>query len=99
MHDKFAYFFKSFSHNSRNKILRLLAENQEMTVDALGKEMQINPSTISRHLNTLKMQGVVQMRVDAPSHYYSINETTIINNFKEFMEFLNFEEVENEIKE
>ncbi len=98
MHDKFAYFFKSFSHNSRNKILRLLAENQEMTVDALGKKMQINPSTISRHLNTLKMQGVVQMRVDAPSHYYSINETTIQNKFNEFMEYLNFKEEKYEIK-
>ncbi len=98
MHDKFAYFFKSFSHNSRNKILRLLAENQEMTVDALGKEMQINPSTISRHLNTLKMQGVVQMRVDAPSHYYSINETTIQNNFNEFMDYLHFKEEKNKNK-
>ena len=92
MHDKFAYFFKSFSHNSRNKILCLLAENQEMTVDALGRQMQINPSTVSRHLNTLKMQGVVKMRAQAPSHFYSINRTAIEANFKEFMEFLYFED-------
>ena len=92
MHDKFAYFFKSFSHNSRNKILHLLAENHEMTVDNLGRHMQINPSTVSRHLNTLKMQGVVKMRVESPTHYYSLNKNTIEANFKEFMEFLYFED-------
>jgi len=89
MQDKYAYFFKCFSHGSRNRILRLLAANGEMSVEALAGEMQINSSTISRHLNNLKIQGVVTMRVDSPSHYYSLNKEEIKAVFDEFLSYLN----------
>ncbi len=89
MQDKYAYFFKCFSHGSKNKILHLLATHQEMTVEALADKMQINASTISRHLNNLKMQEIVSMRVDSPSHYYSLNEKEIKRKFIEFLNYLN----------
>ncbi len=91
MQDRYAYFFKCFSHGSRNRILRLLAANGEMSVEALAGKMQINSSTISRHLNNLKIQGVVTMRVDSPSHYYSLNKEEIKAIFGEFLSYLNIE--------
>ncbi len=88
MPEKHAYFFKSFAHESRNEILHLLGQNGEMTVDEIAEKMEIQPSTVSRHLGILKMQGVVGMRVEAPSHYYSLDQETIQKRFKDFLDFL-----------
>lgn len=88
MPDKHAYFFKSFAHKSRNEILHLLAQNGELTVEEIAEKMEIQPSTVSRHLGILKMQGVVEMRVESPSHYYSLDQETIQKKFKEFLDFL-----------
>ncbi len=92
MPERNAYFFKCFSHESRNALLRLLAENGEMTVDALADASSITSSTVSRHLNMLKMQGIVDVRMDPPSHYYCLNEDVIVQRFQEFARFLNIDE-------
>ncbi len=89
MQVKHAYFFKSFAHESRNEILHLLGKNGEMTVEEIAEKMEIQPSTVSRHLGLLKIQGVVGMRVEAPSHYYHLNQDNIHKKFQEFMQFLN----------
>ncbi len=89
MPEKHAYFFKSFAHESRNGILHLLGKNGEMTVEEIAEKMEIQPSTVSRHLGQLKMQGVVGMRVEAPSHYYHLNQDIIQKKFREFLNFLN----------
>lgn len=88
MAERNAYFFKSFSHETRNELLRLLAENNEMTVDALAEAANITSSTASRHLNMLKMQGVVDARIEPPSRYYYLNSEEIIRRFREFLDFL-----------
>ena len=88
MAEKSAYFFKCFSHETRNQLLRLLTENDEMTVDALAEASNITASTASRHLNMLKMQGVVGVRIDPPAHYYHLDREGIIEGFREFLRFL-----------
>jgi len=88
MEVKHAYFFKSFAHESRNEILGLLAQNGEMTVEAISKKMEIKASTVSRHLGILKMQGVVGMRVEAPSHFYFLQGEEIKQKFDNFLKFL-----------
>ncbi len=88
MEEKHAYFFKSFAHESRNEILGLLAQNGEMTVEAISNEMKIKASTVSRHLGILKMQGVVGMRVEAPSHFYFLQREKIQQKFESFLKFL-----------
>ncbi len=92
MKDQYAYFFKCFSHNSKNTILYLLAQNKEMTVEELADNMEIDSSTISRHLNNLKMQDIVAMRVDSPSHYYSLKPEEIKNKFADFLSYLNIKD-------
>ncbi len=92
MPERNAYFFKCFAHESRNDLLRLLAEHGEMTVEALADASSITASTVSRHLNMLKMQGVVVLRMESPSHYYSLNEDVIVQRFREFARFLNIDD-------
>lgn len=88
MPEKSAYFFKCFSHQSRNELLRLLQENGEMSVEALAESIDISASTVSRHLSLLKMQGIVELRTESPSHYYSVNSEAIIEGFRDFLGFL-----------
>lgn len=92
MPEKSAYFFKCFSHQSRNELLRLLQENGEMTVEALAESIDISASTVSRHLSLLKMQGIVELRTESPSHYYSVNTGAIIEGFRDFLGFLSIDE-------
>lgn len=92
MPERNAYFFKSFSHESRNQLLKLLADNGEMTVEALAEASSITASTVSRHLSMLKMQGVVGVRTEPPAHYYFLNEEEIIARIREFLHYLNIED-------
>ncbi len=92
MAERSAYFFKCFSHETRNELLRVLVENDEMTVDALAEASNITASTASRHLNMLKMQGIVGVRIEPPAHYYFLNEEEIVARFREFLEFLKLDE-------
>lgn len=88
MLQKYAYFFKCFAHPSRNELLKLLAEHGEMTVEQLADASSITASTVSRHLNLMKMQEVVEVRTDPPSHYYSLRGERIRQRFQEFLVFL-----------
>jgi len=92
MSEEYAYFFKCFSHASRNELLRLLARHGELTVEALADESHITASTVSRHLNMLRMQGIVDVRTDPPSHYYSLNSQHIIRRLHEFAHFLGIDD-------
>ena len=92
MPERNAYFFKCFAHESRNDLLRLLGQNGEMTVDSLADASSVTASTVSRHLNMLKMQGIVGVRMEPPSHYYYLNEDVILQRFREFAAFLGIDE-------
>lgn len=91
MEDRYSYFFKCFSHKSRLKIIRLLAQCGEMTVKEMADSMEIKASTISRHLNILTIQGILQMRVDAACHLYSLNREKIAGEFESFLSSLDLE--------
>lgn len=88
MPENFAYFFKCFAHKSRNEILELLATNGEMTVESLAAEMNIQASTVSRHLGLFKMQGIVDMRAESPVHYYFLDKETIKQRLNDYLAFL-----------
>jgi len=59
-----------------------------MIAKALADKIQNNGSTISRHLNKLKMPGIISIRVDSPSPYYFLNKNK--KEIKKFIEFLNY---------
>ncbi len=92
MPERNAYFFKCFAHETRNDLLKLLAEHGEMTVESLADASHITASTVSRHLNMLKMQGIVAVRVSSPSHYYCLNKDEIERRFREFRRYLNIDD-------
>ncbi|MFQ5793989.1 MAG: ArsR/SmtB family transcription factor [Candidatus Bipolaricaulia bacterium] len=88
MDEIYTYFFKSLAHRSRLKLLKLLADNEEMSVTDLTQLMDIEQSSVSRHLNILRRQGIVKVRVDGQMRYYSLNLDKIREILDKFIKSL-----------
>jgi len=77
VNDDIVHFFKALSHRSRLKLLELLAKHKELSVGELTDAMPREGSTISRHLNQLHLHGIVDVRQDGQSRYYSLSRNGI----------------------
>ncbi len=88
MPDQHAAFFKCFSTWSRNRMLQLLAEHGELSVEDLSHQLGLKEPTVSRHLQLLRLHGIVQVRPASPVHYYSLNGERIVTQLHSFLSFL-----------
>ncbi len=88
MPDRHAAFFKCFSTWSRNRLLQLLAEHGELSVEELSRQLGLKEPTVSRHLQLLRLHGIVEVRAASPVHYYSVNRDLITKQFNGFLTFL-----------
>ncbi len=71
-----ADFFKLFSDESRLKILYLLTMN-EMCVSDIAATLDMNQSTVSHQLKTLRNSRIVKYRREAKVVYYSLDDDHI----------------------
>ena len=71
-----ADFYKLFSDESRLKILYLLTMN-EMCVSDIAATLNMNQSTVSHQLKTLRNSRIVKYRRDAKVVYYSLDDDHI----------------------
>lgn len=85
-HEEFVYTFKALSHRSRLRLLELLAKRGELSVSELTEAVPREGSTVSRHLGTLKLHGLVKARQQGQARYYSLNPERIRSVFREFLE-------------
>jgi len=93
MPDQHAAFFKCFSTWSRNRLLQLLAEHGELSVEELSHQLGLKEPTVSRHLQLLRLHGIVEVRTVPPVHYYSVNRELISRQFGKFLSFLGVEPI------
>lgn len=78
-------FFKMLSARSRVQILKLLREHDDLTVDDLASKLDISVTTVSRHLQLLRMQNLVTFEQEAQNRYYSVNEKEITQGITAFL--------------
>ncbi len=71
-----ADFYKLFSDESRLKILYLLTMN-EMCVSDIAATLNMNQSTVSHQLKTLRNSRVVKYRRESKIVYYSLDDDHI----------------------
>jgi DNA-binding transcriptional ArsR family regulator len=64
--------FKALAHESRLKIVGLLAQD-EYSVSELAEALDLKDPTVSHHLNKLHELDLVTMRQDGTTHYYRLN--------------------------
>ncbi len=69
-------FLKVLAHESRLKLLGLLAD-QEQSVSELAELLDLKEPTVSHHLARLQELDLVQMRAEGTTHHYQLNRQTL----------------------
>jgi DNA-binding transcriptional ArsR family regulator len=69
-------FFKVLTDENRLKLLGILA-TRDYSVEELAALLQLKAPTISHHLARLKESGLVKMRTEGNTHYYSLDAETL----------------------
>src|SRR5699024_7189743 len=66
--------FEGMGDRTRLQILGLLAENKAMFAQQIVNKLEMKQSTISRHLNQLHKSGLVSVRKEGNTKYFSIDK-------------------------
>ncbi len=72
---------KSLANKYRLKIVDSLGKKSQMCVSDLEEALDLNQSSVSKHLNILKEAGVVKSKREGLKVYYSLRTPCIINFF------------------
>jgi len=64
---------RAINHPLRQKMLRLLHQNSQMTVTSLYVELHLEQSVASQHLAILRKANFVATKRDGKCIYYSVN--------------------------
>lgn len=72
---------KSLANKYRLKIVDTLGENDKMCVSDLEETLNLNQSSVSKHLSVLKDAGVVKSKKEGLKVYYTLKTPCIINYF------------------
>ena len=81
---KLLQFFKALAHESRLKLLGLVAQ-REHSVQELAALVGLKEPTVSHHLAMLKKLGLVSQRQDANTHWYALEPEAIANLAKQVL--------------
>lgn len=69
-------FFKALAHESRLRLLGLVAA-REHSVQELATLMALKEPTVSHHLAMLRTAGLVRLRRDGNTHWYALDQKTL----------------------
>lgn len=69
-------FFKTLAHESRLRILGLVAA-REHCVQELAEILALKEPTISHHLAMLRASGLVRMRQDGNTHWFALDHEAL----------------------
>jgi DNA-binding transcriptional ArsR family regulator len=70
-------FCRTLSDETRQRILRMLADEGEMNVSDVVAAFDVSQPTISHHLNVLKQFGLVTSRKEGKQVFYAINRDRV----------------------
>jgi DNA-binding transcriptional ArsR family regulator len=71
---KAALVLRALNHKLRQQMLRLLEEQQKMTVTDIYVQLRLEQSVASQHLAILRRAGIVKTERDGKYIYYRVNE-------------------------
>ena len=80
---KAALILRAINHKLRQQILKLLHQNERMTVTEIYVKLRLEQSVASQHLAILRKAGFVNTFRDGKFIYYSVNHDrlTQVHNF------------------
>lgn len=82
---KAALVLRAMNHKLRQQMIKLLDENEKMTVTEIYVKLRLEQSVASQHLAILRRAGIVITQRDGKFIYYSINYKRVaeVNQFVE----------------
>ena len=87
MPDPHATLFKALSSRSRTRILHLLTENEELSVDQLTRLLKLAGTTVSRHLQVLRVLDLVSAG-RSQNRFYSLNKDQLLRKISAFLKYV-----------
>lgn len=70
---KAALILRALNHKLRQQIMKVLEENERLTVTEIYVRLRIEQSVASQHLAILRRAGVVNTERDGKFIYYTVN--------------------------
>jgi ArsR family transcriptional regulator len=70
-------FCKTLGDETRQRILRMLADEGEMNVSDIVAAFEVSQPTISHHLNILRQFGLVASRKEGKQVFYTLNRDRV----------------------
>ncbi len=82
---KAALVLRAMNHKLRQQMIKLLDENEKMTVTEIYVKLRLEQSVASQHLAILRRAGIVITQRDGKFIFYSINYKRVgeVNQFVE----------------
>ena len=79
---KSALILRAINHKLRQQIMKLINENEKMTVTEIYIQLRLEQSVASQHLAILRRAGFVKTDREGKFIYYSINASRLeeVNN-------------------
>ncbi|MCU0415880.1 MAG: metalloregulator ArsR/SmtB family transcription factor [Cytophagaceae bacterium] len=77
--EKAAYILKTIAHPIRLSIVDYLSKVTELSVNQLCDLVQAEQSLVSHHLQNMRLKGILKVRKEGVSCYYSLKEKNIIS--------------------
>ena len=74
---KAAMILRALNHKLRQQILKLIDENQKMTVTEIYVKLRLEQSVASQHLAILRRAGIVATTREGKFIFYSVNYTRL----------------------
>lgn len=80
---EFYPLFEGLGDKTRLQMIELIAENEEMFAQQIVKKLGMKQSTVSRHLNQLHQSGIVNIRQEGTTKFFSVNKKELrkVNHF------------------
>ena len=75
--EKAAYILKTIAHPTRLAVIAQLQETGELTVNELIEKTGCEQSLLSHHLTNMKTKGLLKVRREGTSAYYSLKELNL----------------------
>ena len=69
-------FFRGLADPVRLEMIRAMAREREVACTTYERRFSLAKSTISYHIRTLRMAGMITVRKEGPYYYYQLEEST-----------------------
>ena len=86
---KSALILRALNHKLRQQILKLLEEQNKLTVTQIYVHLRLEQSVASQHLAILRRAGIVKTEREGKFIYYILNHARIAEIGNSVMELLN----------